>query len=202
MSKHKSTSSTNMSFPKTVEGGGSSERDPRTRRSQREAPVIYSHYVPAPSVPLHNEGPSKTRQEDAEKCNINFIIARYQKTGQLDHINAKVPQYGDFSMVEDLSEIFDKARNVEAWFLTLPAKVREAASHDSVEFFAMLATTDGVEALEAAGLDLSGLERSDQADLEHFAKGDAKAAPSDEQPAGDAGGSEARGKASDSSPEA
>ena len=46
-------------------------------------------------------GRSLTKQSFREQCDINAIIARWQDTGMLEHINKENPRYGDFSTSTD-----------------------------------------------------------------------------------------------------
>ena len=74
-------------------------------------------------------GKTMTEQHHAKTCNINHIIAKYQKTGLLDHVNKYEPTYGDVSRIE-----FEKAMNLvsdqKMVFDELPSSIRAHYNHD------------------------------------------------------------------------
>lgn len=79
-------------------------------------------------------GPSLTRQEFANECDINNLMSQYEKTGVLNHYNSAQPKYLDVSSVPDLSEallIVDEAKTA---FMTLPAIVRREFDNDPIKF--------------------------------------------------------------------
>lgn len=95
---------------------------------------------------VFNTEPSRTRQEFAEECDINTLMARYERTGVLPANPVGEPFYADFTAVPgDLMEtlrLFDDAQKA---FMTLPAVVRkefENNPHYFTEFAADPANLD------------------------------------------------------------
>lgn len=76
--------------------------------------------------------PSKTREEFAAECDINNILARYENTGVISHINPRQPVYLDASNVPDLREALAAVRTAEEAFMSLPAVVRAEFDNDAV----------------------------------------------------------------------
>lgn len=103
-------------------------------------------------VPCDNHEPSKTWQAAKDECDVNLIIANYNRTGLLGHLNPRQAMYGDFSQALELREAIDLARAAEADFMALPANIRAMAQNDPVVFLEMLADEGAVAALKAAGL--------------------------------------------------
>lgn len=68
-------------------------------------------------------GENKTKQSFAEECDINCIMAKYERTGIIESGNSKQPQYGEASAFD-----FQQAQNLviqaELSFNALPAGVR------------------------------------------------------------------------------
>ena len=121
---------------------------------------LYSHlrrrYVSTP------EGASMTKQDPANRSNINNIMAKYRKSGVISHLSARQPTYGDFSLVTDLQGALDTVATLTDEFMALDASIRKAADNNPETYFQMLATPEGVEALEAAGLTLGATEKLEQ----------------------------------------
>lgn len=74
--------------------------------------------------------PSMTRQADAEDCDINYMMAKYQATGVEPRSNPRQPQWGDFSTVLGFQEALNIVRQSEADFALLPAEVRARFAND------------------------------------------------------------------------
>lgn len=97
-------------------------------------------------------GPSLTRQEMAEDCDINTIMARYEVTGQLPNIDRPAPQYMDVTNAPDLMgalRILDEGREA---FMRLPAGVRREFDNDPVAFVAFAQDPDNLDQMRTWGL--------------------------------------------------
>lgn len=101
---------------------------------------------------LVTDGPSLTRQEFTEECDINTIMARYEKTGVVRHLNAASPQYLDLSNVPDLQQALSVIREAEAAFMALPAKVRAEFANDTQAFIRFAEDPQNLEQMRAWGL--------------------------------------------------
>lgn len=75
-----------------------------------------------------------TRQEFADECDINVLMATYERNGSIAHFNRMEPQYLDVSAVPDLAEALDYMRAAEAAFMSLPATVRREFDNSAVKF--------------------------------------------------------------------
>lgn len=73
---------------------------------------------------LGNFPPSLARQEFAEECDINTLMARYESTGVMTHVNQTTPIYMDMTNMPDLRQSLDIMREASLAFFSLPAKVR------------------------------------------------------------------------------
>lgn len=85
-----------------------------------------------------HDTPSLTRQADADDCDINVMMARYQNTGELPRMNPRAPQWGDFSSVLDYREALDVVRQAETDFDMLPADVRDRFGNDPAKMLEFL----------------------------------------------------------------
>lgn len=98
-------------------------------------------------------GPSMTRQEFAEECDINFVMAKYQRDGILPPPPNREPMYVDFtSMPSDLLGTMKIVHDAEAAFMSLPAKVRREFENDPFEFAEFAAEPGNLDQLREWGL--------------------------------------------------
>jgi len=78
--------------------------------------------------------PSLTRQEFAEECDINTIMARYEAGGAVSHVNKNAPVYLDTTLYPGLQASMDAFREASESFAALPAKVRREFDNDPQKF--------------------------------------------------------------------
>jgi len=91
---------------------------------------FYTRYDrPKKDFGLKCEDESLTRQSEADSADINKIMERFDRTGQLPHVMKAPPQYGDARIVD-----FQTAKQIvidaELAFNELPAKARQYFNHD------------------------------------------------------------------------
>lgn len=92
-------------------------------------------YIPHPQVDAPSGGPSLTRQDMSEECDINNIMARYEATGYLPSVVGRQPYYADFTALPTtLSDAMDLMRDAEEAFMSLPARVRREFDNDAALF--------------------------------------------------------------------
>lgn len=80
-------------------------------------------------------GKSLTKQSFTDECDINKIMAKYQKTGTLTHINNRPPRYEDVSQIGDFREAQEKVAIGKSMFAILDAQTRERFGNDPANFF-------------------------------------------------------------------
>jgi phage internal scaffolding protein len=78
--------------------------------------------------------PSMTKQEFADDCDINTLMARYEAGGAISHVNRQAPVYMDVTQVPDLRGHLDAMREASFAFMALPAKVRKEFDNDPERF--------------------------------------------------------------------
>ena len=83
-------------------------------------------------------GPGVTKQSFKDECDVNKIIARFEKTGMIEALNKKTPFYGDVSGLVDYHEALNKVVEVETLFNSMSAEVRERFSNDPEKMIAFL----------------------------------------------------------------
>lgn len=106
-------------------------------------------------VPKENSkcpGETLTLQAHAEECDVNRIMARWEKTGQLPDNGHREPQFGDVSEVPDLQSAQNIFIEAQACFGALDARVRARFGNSPVALYEWLADPENLE--EAAKLGL------------------------------------------------
>ena len=89
-------------------------------------------------------GKTLTEQHHAKTCNINAIMAKYNKTGLVDHINRHQGRYGDVSGA-DFQTAMNLIADQETIFHELPAAVRAAYDNDPAQYLDEVMTEEGQE---------------------------------------------------------
>lgn len=106
-----------------------------------KTPVIYSRYNLPPNPGIKNTEPSMTQQQFKEESDINFIMARYQKTGVLvDPLTqtTRKPMFDDFSELGDFRDHQQAVIEAQEMFMALPSRLRARFSNDPAELLQWL----------------------------------------------------------------
>jgi len=77
--------------------------------------------------------PTMAQQQFREECDINTIMERFGRTGELI-APIRMPQYGDFDGVNDYHSAMNAIVEAQSAFDQLPAKLRARFSNDPAEF--------------------------------------------------------------------
>lgn len=88
-------------------------------------------------VRVVNTEPSKAKQSFKAECDVNNILARYQKTGVLEFRNQNEPRYGEVPVI-DYREALIEVRKAETMFMELPSSVRKRFKNDPGELLAFV----------------------------------------------------------------
>ncbi len=96
---------------------------------------IRSAYGPKKRFPTRVGSQSATKQSFKKECDINHIMAKYQKTGLVDHFNENKPQYG-FVTAVDFRGSLELVRAAQDQFAGLPSSVRRRFDESPAEFLA------------------------------------------------------------------
>lgn len=107
---------------------------PDTQGTNSDGIPIRSMYVVHEHKGLDCSHDGRTRQEFADDCDINVLLARYEKSGQFSHFNSQEPAYLDVSNVPDLQASLTYLEEAKRAFMSLPATVRKEFDNDPVEF--------------------------------------------------------------------
>ena len=93
-----------------------------------------------------------TRQEFAEECDINAIMARYEAGGAVSHVNRNPPVFLDCTLYPGLQASMDAFREASLSFAALPAKVRREFDNDPQKFVDFACDPENLEKMREWGL--------------------------------------------------
>lgn len=96
-------------------------------------PVFRTHYENRISFKQDFKKPSLAKKSFKESCDINFILSKYQRTGELP-ISRKPALYGDFSTVGDYLSSMQTIVKADEQFNGLDAKIRDRFNNDPARF--------------------------------------------------------------------
>lgn len=102
---------------------------------------FYTRFDPPMGSELNQEGQtSKVRQSEKDNCDINKIMERFNRTGQLPQVKQIPPRYGDAIPV-DYATALNIVKESKDSFNQLPAKARQYFGHDPQNFMIALQDT-------------------------------------------------------------
>lgn len=81
-----------------------------------------------------NTEQSRTHQSFQAECDINCILAKWQKTGVIEHANGSQPQFGDYVHVDDYHTSINRVLSAQTAFMSLPSAVRLKFENDPAKF--------------------------------------------------------------------
>lgn len=92
-----------------------------------------------------------TKQEFRDECDINNIMAKFVRTGQLPPA-VGIARYGDFSSVGTYQESLEVLRIARQQFDALPSKVRDRFRNDPALMLSFIADKDNLAEAKSLGL--------------------------------------------------
>lgn len=92
------------------------------------------------------------RQAMKAECDINGIMARFSKTGQIAHVNRRSPVYLDISEMSDFRDALEQVRLTGNFFNKLPAKLRNRFNNNPAEFLDFASDEANRPEMEELGL--------------------------------------------------
>lgn len=116
-------------------------------------PITNANSMPTPRVQFSTTGPSLTKQSHMKECDINLIMAKWEKTGILEHRNTHEGSYGDFTSAPgDYQESLNAVLDAETMFSELPSKIRRRFGNDPGQFLDFVQDPDNADEMVSLGL--------------------------------------------------
>lgn len=116
--------------------------------------TLYDHGDRAEDILLYgtlNPGPSLTQKSDAKDADINVIVRKYVKTGQLPQMTLQALT-GDFTNALDFRQAQEHLKAARDAFEALPAAVRKRFGNDPAEFIDFATNEENIAELRKLGL--------------------------------------------------
>ncbi len=117
-------------------------------------PKAYGPYDERPEPRQLKFGPSRTKQEFTKEADINVIMARYVKTGQLpqEALEKRNAQYADFSEIGSFHELQTKVVEAQQSFEQLPHEIRTRFDNDPGKLMDFIADPDNRQEAQDLGI--------------------------------------------------
>jgi phage internal scaffolding protein len=101
--------------------------------------------------------PSCAKQSFAKECDINTILAKWQRTGMIEHLNTHNGQYGEFLSASSYHEAMNSVLEADQAFSTLPSSVRAKFANDPAAFLAFVEDPNNRDEMIELGLMRDGV---------------------------------------------
>lgn len=101
------------------------------------------------SVPV---GETMTQQQFKEDCDVNVILKRILKTGEMPSFQSRTGYYGDFTEMPDYQGAMDTVIKAQNLFLELPHEVRTKFQNNPQELIDFLKNPDNDQEAVKLGL--------------------------------------------------
>jgi len=111
----------------------------------------YDHNAASNASGLVCEEPTRAQQHHKDECDINVILERFGKTGQLP-VNAISGNYGDFSGVHDYHTAMNALIAAEHEFALLPANIRTRFANDPANLIKFMENPENLTEAQSLGL--------------------------------------------------
>lgn len=97
-------------------------------------------------------GESQTRQSFNDETDINQIMARFEKTGIMEHLNTYQGQYGDFTEATDYQSSLNQVQEAQDAFNSLPSSIRSRFNNSPAEFLEFAQNQENADEMIKLGL--------------------------------------------------
>lgn len=97
-------------------------------------------------------GESRTKQGFKRECDVNILMAKYQKTGVLPQIKPGQPVYGDFTQVSDYQSAQNMLISAREQFDAMPLNVRKKFNYDPGRFLEFVENPENQQEMIDLGL--------------------------------------------------
>lgn len=142
------------------------------QKSDNNIPFLRSAYdgfsdVVSAQTGLFCEDPTLAQQQFADEADINTIVNKFLRTGELPDETAK-PRYGDFTgAVNNYHDALNLIIEADEAFMQLPAKIRARFNNDAGEYVEFFNNPDNRSEAEDLGLIEKRQESSSSSSTKH-----------------------------------
>ena len=119
--------------------------------SQLTPNEIIGHNQPRIRVQITFPKKGRTKQSFKDECDINQILAKYQKTNAMEHVNQYQGQYA-FATGINFTEAMQLITTAQDMFDGLPSSIRTRFANDPAQFLDFVQSNDNDEEMQKLGL--------------------------------------------------
>lgn len=98
------------------------------------------------------EKASRTKRSFRNECDINLIMAKYERSGLIEHAKAYPGSYGDFTAIQDYDESLRQVMAAQESFNALPSRIRSRFENDPGQFVAFVSDPANLDEMRSMGL--------------------------------------------------
>jgi len=109
-------------------------------------------YGPPVKVKLDTGESPLVQKHFKRECDINHIMAKYQKTGLISHVAQFNGDYQDLTDVPTYQDALNKVITANEAFNTLPSSVRKRFNNDPAAFLDFVSDAKNIPEMEEMGL--------------------------------------------------
>jgi len=95
---------------------------------------------------------TKAQEQFKDECDINNIMAKYQKTGEFTGAIRSGGMYSDFSQITDYHDMVNTVTYAQEAFMLLPANIRARFSNDPGQLLSFLQEDSNYDEAVTLGL--------------------------------------------------
>lgn len=117
----------------------------------KKQPTLRSAYSKKRRYSIDLSEGNGAKQSFKTECDINFIMAKFTKTGTIEHVNKHQASYG-FASSHDLKESMAQIQTASDMFDELPAKLRAKFNNSPGEFLDFVQDEANLDEMHELGL--------------------------------------------------
>lgn len=118
-----------------------------------------------------NDEVSLTQQSDAEECDINVIMTKYNPAGAFPQVT-DAPTYGDFSGVTDYRSALELVQRADEAFAEVPAETRRLFNNSPSAYLEFVENPENKDKIKELGLGkISKIPETTLADIAKILQG-------------------------------
>lgn len=102
--------------------------------------------------PFSVSGASMTKQSFKRECDINVLLAKYRKTGFIDHLAKHSGDYADLPAGQSYHDAMNLVLDAQESFMQLPSEIRNMFKNNPAEFLDFVDDPANAEKLVELGL--------------------------------------------------
>jgi len=99
-----------------------------------------------------SDSPSRTKQAFKDESDVNNIMKKWRRTGEMTHLNTREPTYGDFTSGDDFMTAQQSVIDAKADFDSLSARIRDRMGNSPATLLRFMADPENLEEAISLGL--------------------------------------------------